>query len=597
MPIPPAGHVLEPTDATMVEHSDKSSASGPSYQTGGGSEATVDFVASPAPDATHFFGENGQRDCRPSTVFVPPGNKNRCLILCFDGTGDQFDADNSNIVQLVSALKKDDRTKQMVYYQSGIGTYTSSSKVATPFLTKISLTLDAAIAWNLSSHVMSGYEFLMQNYTAGDRICIFGFSRGAYIARSLAGMIHKVGLLPVDNHQQIPFAYRIYARADKKGWSQSNAFKKAFSNDVHIEFMGVWDTVDSVGLIPKRLPFTTSNTIVRTFRHAVSLDERRAKFKANLWNFPSDAEKKLGTHTPPPGTPTFIHTSPPRHAFTSPSPKMPTHFRNLTHSDDDDEKEQTEFEAAFVKRHRKTRPTDILEVWFAGCHTDVGGGSVPNDTRHSLARIPLRWMIRECFKADTGIMFDAQRLQELGLDPATLCPFVLPRPPPLPVGSADKIESIPPRKGWLRRVFSRNRKKESDDFPVSPELENISLEKPAHGMEEEEDLRDALQPIYDQLALKPLWWILEVIPLTFRYQRRDDQWISEIRANLGRPRKIPHQRPHDVDPGHKHYDGDDKPVVNLKVHRSVKARRAARDAKGRPYVNRAHFHVEPEWVD
>ncbi|KAJ7863347.1 hypothetical protein B0H14DRAFT_2280318, partial [Mycena olivaceomarginata] len=63
----------------------------------------------------------------------------------------------------------------------------------------------------------------------------------------------------------------------------------------------------------------------------------------------------------------------------------------------------------------------------------VGGGSVRNDTRYSLARIPLWWMIRECFKADTGIIFDAQRLQELGLDPATLHPFVMPHPPSLPV--------------------------------------------------------------------------------------------------------------------------------------------------------------------
>ena len=54
------------------------------------------------------------------------------------------------------------------------------------------------------------------------------------------------------------------------------------------------DTVNSVGLIPKRLPFTTSNTNVRTFRHAVALDERRAKFKANLWNRPTDQEAKLG---------------------------------------------------------------------------------------------------------------------------------------------------------------------------------------------------------------------------------------------------------------------------------------------------------------
>ncbi|KAG6867257.1 hypothetical protein C0993_005154 [Termitomyces sp. T159_Od127] len=93
--------------------------------------------------------------------------------------------------------------------QAGIGTYTSP-QIATPTAAKISKTLDEAFAWDLSTHVMEGYEFLMQNcklcfqfilsiypthhlYSdqAGDRICIFGFSRGAYTARSLAGMVHK----------------------------------------------------------------------------------------------------------------------------------------------------------------------------------------------------------------------------------------------------------------------------------------------------------------------------------------------------------------------------------------------------------------------
>jgi uncharacterized protein (DUF2235 family) len=127
-------------------------------------------------------------------------------------------------------------------------------------------------------------------------------------------MIHKVGLLPACNHQQVPFAYKMYTRANDLGWKQSNAFKRSFSIDVDIEFVGVWyafslslhpllssfsispplrDTVSSVGIIPRRLPFTTSNTIVRTFRHAISLDERRAKFKANLWNRPKVNEQTL----------------------------------------------------------------------------------------------------------------------------------------------------------------------------------------------------------------------------------------------------------------------------------------------------------------
>ncbi len=75
---------------------------------------------------------------------------------------------------------------------------------------------------------------------AGDKICLFGFSRGAYTARALAGMLHKVGLLPSYNQQQVPFAYTMYTRTDEIGWRQSTAFKKAFSMDVDIDFIGVW---------------------------------------------------------------------------------------------------------------------------------------------------------------------------------------------------------------------------------------------------------------------------------------------------------------------------------------------------------------------
>lgn len=104
--------------------------------------------------------------------------------------------------------------------------------------------------------------------------------------------------MPVCNHQQVPFAYKMYITDDKKGWTQSTAFKRAFSINVEIEFVGVWsvfdlsrsyismflalicainirDTVDSVGLIPRRLPFTQVDNNIRYFRHALSLDEHR----------------------------------------------------------------------------------------------------------------------------------------------------------------------------------------------------------------------------------------------------------------------------------------------------------------------------------
>lgn len=86
---------------------------------------------------------------------------------------------------------------------------------------------------------------------AGDKICLFGFSRGAYTARALAGMLHKVGLLPAHNNQQVPFAYKMYMRTDELGWKQSTAFKKAFSIDVDIDFIGVW----SVTFIHLPMPY------------------------------------------------------------------------------------------------------------------------------------------------------------------------------------------------------------------------------------------------------------------------------------------------------------------------------------------------------
>ncbi|KAL0575406.1 hypothetical protein V5O48_006577 [Marasmius crinis-equi] len=512
-------------------------------------------------------------DPRNVPPIIPPEHSNRTLILCFDGTGDQFDSDNSNIVQFVSLLKKDDRSKQMVYYQAGIGTYTAPN-IVTPLLSKISKILDQAIALHLDAHVMDGYEFLMQNYTAGDRICIFGFSRGAYTARSLAGMLHKVGLLPADNWQQVPFAYKMYTRTDKVGWEQSNAFKKAFSVDVPIEFLGVWDTVDSVGMIPKRLPFTTSNTILRTFRHAVSLDERRAKFKANLWNRPNEEETKLGMHHTK-----LAHSETPRSSISS--GKKPAKRQKSSHDQEqpsfhwlDDEDEALDSYEGQYSAQIENLSTDVEEVWFAGCHSDVGGGSVVNSTRHSLARIPLRWMIRECFKAGTGIMFDSQRLRDVGLDPTTLYPFVTPRPQRLS-GCSARLQTAPSesKQPWIKRIFSKR------SAPCAHEHPPLGEDKPGRRLtEEEEELRDAIAPMYDQLELRPFWWMLELLPMEFRYQRGDNKWVSWFGMNLARPRFIPKQRAH-----------------GFKVHRSVQLRMEACHEK--KYSPRPLFSVNPIWVD
>ncbi|KAK0457554.1 uncharacterized protein EV420DRAFT_1271505 [Desarmillaria tabescens] len=510
---------------------------------------------------------------------IPPQHDSRTLVLCFDGTGDQFDADNSNIVQLCWLLKKDDRSQQMVYYQAGVGTYTPPRipGLITSKVYKVRTAVDLMIACSLDAHVMDGYQFLMQNYHAGDRVCIFGFSRGAYTARSLAGMIHKVGLLPPDNFQQVPFAYQMYTRTDEIGWCQSTAFKESFCVDVPIEFVGVWDTVDSVGLVPKRLPFTASNTIIRTFRHAVSLDEHRAKFKANLWNLPTTKEMQLGT------------PSSSRYSSRKNTVDRPQHVHGMKSGIEwrpDDERFLRKMEELHASDF--AQPTDVEEVWFAGCHCDVGGGSVKNSTRYSLARIPLRWMIRECFKAQTGIMFDSDRLREIGLDPATLYPSVKPRPRALSVKSAI-IQREPKKKPLFERILSTFRRLPPalPDTPdegqtLTPETLSVSMDDeqcPPIGTEEEEELGDVLSPIYDQLKRSKLWWILELMPMEFRRQTGNGEWVSWFGINLGRPREIPNS------------------TSGIKVHRSVRMRmEACRGHDRGKYQPKAQF-TNPIWID
>ncbi|CAE6427881.1 unnamed protein product [Rhizoctonia solani] len=112
---------------------------------------------------------------RPKTSFpqvIPHDSpyRSRTLVLCFDGTGDQYDQDNSNIVQFVHLLNKDNSDNQMVYYQAGIGTH--SKHFITPIGVAISKAADMALAHGLQDHITDGYEFLMQNYHEGDKACV-----------------------------------------------------------------------------------------------------------------------------------------------------------------------------------------------------------------------------------------------------------------------------------------------------------------------------------------------------------------------------------------------------------------------------------------
>lgn len=131
------------------------------------------------------------------------------------------------------------------------------------------------------------------------------------------------------------------------------------------------DTVDSVGIIPKRLPFTTSNTIIRTFRHAVSLDERRVKFKANLWNRPTDQEKKLGldaalSHHDEGGQHEQGSSSRSKKEDHGQHLRLKNHGANFLTLVSDEDGALDRFESMYGSPNKET--TDVEEVWFSGCH-------------------------------------------------------------------------------------------------------------------------------------------------------------------------------------------------------------------------------------
>jgi uncharacterized protein (DUF2235 family) len=160
---------------------------------------------------------------------------------------------------------------------------------AHPVLTKPAETvmrgLGNGFGLGLTANVEEGYRFLMAHYERGDRVFLFGFSRGAFTARALAGMLYRCGLLPPGNENLIPYATRVFKG---RSFDVARGFKKTFGRPCGVHFLGLWDTVKSVGWVwdAFALPYTTNHPSVRTLRHAVSIDERRAFFRQNLYGPP-----------------------------------------------------------------------------------------------------------------------------------------------------------------------------------------------------------------------------------------------------------------------------------------------------------------------
>lgn len=241
----------------------------------------------------------------------------RIAIFC-DGTWNRHDAPHpTNVVRMAQAVRltAEDGMTQHVIYQIGVGSGRGGNQIAK--------TLDkfggGALGWGLTENIEEVYRALVFCYEPGDEVFIFGFSRGAYTARSLAGMIRSCGIPPRDAVGRVPEALERYRSRDPETHPddpESFHFRREFSPftatseaefnwrikskaglcvKLNLAYLGVWDTVGALGvpsflgishLFNKKYQFhdTDLSRSVASARHAVAIDERRRTFPPALWD-------------------------------------------------------------------------------------------------------------------------------------------------------------------------------------------------------------------------------------------------------------------------------------------------------------------------
>ena len=206
------------------------------------------------------------------------------IVICLDGTGCQFRDNNTNVVKLYRILERN-QEQQINYYDPGVGTL-GDPDYKTPLGKQVTRILGLAFGRGIIRNIEEAYSFLMEHYQEGDRIYIFGFSRGAYTARALAAFIYRCGLLESGCQNLIPYAMKLFrSRSPEPEWKIMGKFKKTYSRDCPIHFLGLWDSVKTFGWIydPIYLPNTTNNPSINTVRHAIAIDERRTLFQKMPW--------------------------------------------------------------------------------------------------------------------------------------------------------------------------------------------------------------------------------------------------------------------------------------------------------------------------
>jgi uncharacterized protein (DUF2235 family) len=293
------------------------------------------------------------------------------IIILLDGTSNQVSANRTNILRLYGVLEKSDR--QLVFYDPGVGTL-GDDGAWLALWRKATEVWGLVTGWGLDDNVKRAYRFLVENYDNGrgaggssgdrDQIFVFGFSRGAYAARVLAGLLNALGLVEQRNLNLLDYAYRAYKRIGESGatgFEEMRLYERMLDTDrPPIKCLGLFDTVASViesGRFGPRLrshAFTSRNPSVRSVRHAVALDEHRTMFNPILW--PAGGKYR--------GNPF-----------------------NVTGEVDQ----------------------DLREVWFNGCHSDVGGG-LPEESS-ALAKEALHWMIDQT--KPLGVRYVARTVNSL----------------------------------------------------------------------------------------------------------------------------------------------------------------------------------------
>jgi len=214
-------------------------------------------------------------------------------VVCCDGTGNEFGESKSNVVKLYKMLVHDD--SQIAYYHPGVGTMGARSALTgiTRWWTKV---IGLAFGYGISDNIADAYQFLMRTFQPTDKLYVFGFSRGAYTARALCGMLHIIGLLREDNEGLIPYSIRMI-KSRKIVFGVAADFKKTFCRECKPHFVGGWDTVSSVGWVYNVAHFpgtkAAHNADLQIVRHAVSIDERRAFFRQNLFGAANDTQQDI----------------------------------------------------------------------------------------------------------------------------------------------------------------------------------------------------------------------------------------------------------------------------------------------------------------